>query len=234
MPKTILITGASRGIGAAIAEKFAYNGFDVWINYFKSSDKAAALAKKIGARAICADMSDTQSISKMIENIGNVDILVNNAGISLCGLFDQVSFEDAEKVIRVNTLGTINCSRLVLPYMLRKKQGRIINISSVWGQVGASCEVDYSASKAAVIGFTKALSKEVAPSKITVNCICPGSVRTDMLSCFSDDEITTLCNETPMLRLGMPSDIASAVFFLASDEAAYITGQVIGINGGLC
>lgn len=234
MAQTVLVTGASRGIGAAIAGRFARGGFDVWINYSKSREQAEALAENIGAKAICADIADSDALAEMVAGIGGIDILVNNAGIACYGLFDAVTFEDAQRVMKVNAMGTMNCTRLVLPHMLRKKYGRIINVSSVWGQTGASCEVDYSASKAAVIGFTKALAKETAPSGITVNCVCPGAVMTDMLACLSGEDIRAFCEETPMLRLGTPEDIAAAVYFLASEDAAYITGQILGINGGLC
>lgn len=232
--KNVLVTGGSRGIGAAVAAAFARAGFSVWINYSKSDEQARDTAEKIGARTIRADVSDYGAVREMLDRTGELDVLVNNAGISCYGLFDAVKPETAEMVMRVNALGAMNCARLALPPMLRRKNGRIINISSVWGQLGASCEVDYSASKAAVIGFTKALAREVAPSGITVNCICPAAVKTDMLSCFSEEELDGIAADNPMLRLATPQDVAAVALFLASDGASYINGQILGVNGGMC
>ena len=237
MPKTVLVTGASRGIGAACAEIFAENGFNVIINYNNSKEKAEALAEKTGGLAYKCDVSDPATAGKMVEDViqkyGKIDVLVNNAGISVTGVFDLVPDEDAKRLFDINVFGTLNCSKKVLPYMLKRKYGKIINISSMWGQTGASCEVHYSAAKAAVIGFTKALAKEVGASGINVNCVAPGMIMTDMTSCYTDEEVEEIKEEIPLGRCGDPHDIAETVFFLASEKASFITGQVIGVNGGM-
>ena len=237
MAKTVLITGASRGIGAATAEIFADNGYNVIINYNKNHERAKQIASKTGGNLIQADVSDIAQTEKMIDSIiseyGKIDVLVNNAGISVTGTFDSISDEDARRLFDVNIFGTFNCTKLVLPHMLRRKYGKIINVSSMWGQVGASCEVHYSASKSAVIGFTKALAKEVGPSGITVNCVSPGFISTDMTACYTKEEVNAICEEIPVGRTGSPYEVAQAVFYLASEQAAYITGQVLGINGGM-
>jgi 3-oxoacyl-[acyl-carrier protein] reductase len=237
MPKTVLVTGASRGIGAACAEIFAENGYNVIINYNNSQEKAEALAEKTGGLAYKCDVSDPAATGKMIEDIiekyGKIDVLVNNAGISITGVFDLVSDEDAKRLFDINVFGTLNCSKKVLPYMLKRKYGKIINISSMWGQTGASCEVHYSAAKAAVIGFTKALAKEVGASGINVNCVAPGMIMTDMTACYTPEEVEEIKEDIPLGRCGDPRDIAETVFFLASEKASFITGQVIGVNGGM-
>lgn len=168
----------------------------------------------------------------MFEQARPVDVLINNAGVSSQKLFTDITDDDWRKTIGVNLDGVFYCCREVLPQMISRKNGVIINISSMWGEVGASCEVHYSASKAGVIGLTKALAKEVAPSGIRVNCISPGVIMTDMMSGFDDNTIEELKSETPLQRLGTPEDIASAALFLASDEASFITGQTLGVNGG--
>lgn len=237
MAKTVLITGASRGIGAATAEIFSDNGYNVIINYNKNHERAKQIASKTGGNLIQADVSDIAQTEKMIDSIiseyGKIDVLVNNAGISVTGTFDSISDEDARRLFDVNIFGTFNCTKLVLPHMLRRKYGKIINVSSMWGQVGASCEVHYSASKAAVIGFTKALAKEVGPSGITVNCVSPGFISTDMTACYTKEEVNAICEEIPVGRTGSPYEVAQAVFYLASEQASYITGQILGINGGM-
>lgn len=237
MAKTVLITGASRGIGAATAEIFSDNGYNVIINYNKNHERAKQIASKTGGNLIQADVSDIAQTEKMIDSIiseyGKIDVLVNNAGISVTGTFDSISDEDARRLFDVNIFGTFNCTKLVLPHMLHRKYGKIINVSSMWGQVGASCEVHYSASKSAVIGFTKALAKEVGPSGITVNCVSPGFISTDMTACYTKEEVNAICEEIPVGRTGSPYEVAQAVFYLASEQAAYITGQVLGINGGM-
>lgn len=237
MLKTVLITGGSRGIGARTAEVFADAGYTPIINYNNSSQKAIELAEKTGGIAVKADISDIgqteQMINEIIKQYKKIDVLVNNAGVSLIGLFDSEDPEKIKKLFDINVFGTLNCTRLVLPYMLKRKYGKIINISSMWGQTGASCEVYYSASKAAVIGFTKALAKETGPSGINVNCVSPGFIMTDMNRCYSESEIEEIKNEIPVGRCGEPDDIAKTILFLASENAGFITGQVIGVNGGM-
>lgn len=240
--KTALVTGASRGIGSAVAVALAQMGYAVVINYMKSKDRAEKLAKvitdsyKVPALALQCDVSDSEQVSKMfltIENqLGGVDVLVNNAGVSSQKMLTDITVEEWKKTIGVNLDGAFYCSKEALPYMISKKQGSIINISSMWGQVGASCEVHYSTAKAGLIGFTKALAKEVALSNIRVNAVAPGVVMTDMMGSFDDDTIALLKEETPLQKLGTPKNIADAVAFLVSDKAEFITGQVLGVNGG--
>lgn len=236
MKKTALITGGSRGIGAAIALKLSQEGFNVVVNYCSNCEAAEEIAKKTGGFAVQADVSDRQQVEDMIklinEKTGGVDVLVNNAGISVSGLFTDITPEQEQRLWGINVGGVFNCTKAILPYMINKKQGRIINISSMWGQVGASCEVHYSASKAAVIGFTKALAKEVGLSGINVNCIAPGVIMTDMNKCYDEETLECLRDETPLERLGTPEDVAEMTAFLASDKSSFITGQIIGVNGG--
>lgn len=237
MKKTALVTGASRGIGAAIAAQLAADGYRVAINFFSNEDAAKELADKIGGLALGADVSVASQAQKLIERtiaeLGKIDLLVNNAGISKIGLFHEISEEDADRLFAVNVKGPMNCSKFILPYMIRRKSGQIINIASMWGETGASCEVHYSASKAAVIGFTKALAKEVGPSGIRVNAVSPGVIMTDMNSHLSEDDMKTLSDETPLERIGDVQDIANAVSFLASPKANFITGQILSVNGGI-
>lgn len=236
MKKAAIITGASRGIGKAAAYALAKNGYTPVINYVKNNKAAEKIAEQTGGTAYCADVSDREAVKKMTEyaynKYGGIDVLVNNAGISVSGLFTDITPEQEQRIIDVDIKGVFNCTRYVIPYMVSEKKGRIINISSMWGEVGASCEVHYSAAKAAVIGFTKALAKELGPSGITVNCIAPGVIMTDMNACYSSKELDTLKEETPLQRLGTAEDIAEAVSFLASDNASFITGQILGVNGG--
>ena len=237
MKKTALVTGASRGIGAKNAELLAIDGYNVIVNYLNSEQQALALAEKIGGMAYKADVSDYAQVSAMVtaaeERFGKIDLLVNNAAISVCGLFTDISDSDAARIFEVNVMGAMNCARAVLPMMINRKCGKIINISSMWGEVGASCEVHYSAAKAAVIGFTKALAKEVGPSGIQVNCVSPGVIMTDMNKALTQEDINALIDETPLMRVGQPEDIARTVCFLASANADFITGQIIGVNGGM-
>lgn len=239
--KTVLITGASRGIGREIAIKFASEGYNVVLNYNSNESKANAVAKQVeslGAKCLLckADVSNENEVKFMVgmanKAFGKIDVLVNNAGVALSKLFQQTSTDEMAKIFGVNTFGVINCSKAVVPSMISEKAGKIINISSIWGKVGASMETIYSASKGAVIAFTLALAKELAPSNISVNCVCPGVIDTDMLNDFSVDEKTDLKNQTPLMRLGTPQDVANAVYFLASDNASFITGQVITVDGG--
>lgn len=238
--KTVLVTGGVRGIGKAITEIFAKNGYNVIANYINSYDKAIALKNDLSQYNINiykSDVSYYNDVKNMVEyienNIGGIDILINNAGIAQQKLFTDISDDDWNKMIGVNLTGVFNCCKAVLPYMIKNKSGKIINISSMWGQVGASCEVHYSAAKAGVIGLTKALAKEVGLSGISVNCICPGVISTDMMNGFSEDDINALKDETPLQCVGSPKDIADMVYFLAKDSTTFITGQIIGVNGGM-
>ena len=239
--KTVLITGASRGIGREIALKFASEGYNIVLNYNNSANKAMEIVQnieKLGAKClpVKADVAIESEVNKMVElalkEFGRIDVLVNNAGVALSKLFQLTTTDEIARVFGVNTFGVINSSKAVVPNMVSEKSGKIINISSIWGKVGASMETIYSASKGAVIAFTMALAKELAPSGISVNCVCPGVIDTDMLLEYSDDDKNELKNQTPLSRLGTPQDVANAVYFLASDNATFITGQVVTVDGG--
>lgn len=241
--KTVLITGAAKGIGRAAAIAFAKAGYNVAVHYNTSRQAADQLAQiiwesySVGTLAVQADVTDPAQVQAMTEAVklhfGSIDVLVNNGGIAQQKLFTDITTEDWNRMLAVNLSGAFYCCKAVLPDMISRKAGSVINISSMWGQVGASCEVHYSAAKAGVIGLTKALAKEVAPSQIRVNCIAPGVVNTDMMQGFSDDDLQTLKEETPLGRIGTPKEIADTAVFLASGKAAFITGQVIGVNGGM-
>ena len=227
---TALITGASRGIGAACARALKAAGYDVIINYNNSEPAALALANELDAKAIKADVSDAAQVKRMFEEVGNVDVLVCNAGISMFKMFCDMTAEDWNRIFSINFFGTVNCIEAALPSMIHNKFGRIITLSSIWGVTGASCESAYSATKAAVIGLSKSLAKELGPSGITVNCIAPGVIETDMNANLTPDVIEELKDETPVGAIGKPEDIAQAVCYLAS--APFVTGQVLGVNGG--
>ncbi len=240
--KSALVTGASRGIGRAIAVRLAKDGYAVAVNYNKSEKEAFSLVEDIRknggvAFAVKADISDPEQINEMCSEIlsefGGIDLLVNNAGVSVTGLMTEITDEEWSLISDVMIRGTFLCTKNLLPRMISKKSGCIINISSIWGICGASCEVAYSMAKSAVIGFTRALSKEVGPSGIRVNCIAPGVIDTDMNRCHSEEVLRGLAEETPLGRIGTPEDIAQLTAFLASDEASFITGQVITSDGGL-
>lgn len=240
--KSALITGASRGIGRAAALRLAADGYAVAVNYKNSEEKARAVVDEIRseggvAMSVCADVSSPSDIERMAEKVlsefSGVDVLVNNAGISRTGLVTDVTVDEWNIISDTMIRGTFLCTQKILPSMIAKKSGSIINISSIWGICGASCEVAYSTAKAAVIGFTKALSKEVGPSGIRVNCIAPGVIDTDMNRCHSEDVMRELAEETPLGRIGTPEDIANLISFLASAEASFITGQIITADGGL-
>ena len=231
--KKALVTGGAGGIGEAISRRLAKDGYFVYINYSRSKEKAEKIALEINGQAVQFDISDTDAVKKAIKDIGTLDLLVNNAGISEIELFTSISQKSADSILNVNLKGTMNCARAVLKDMINRKSGNIINISSMWGQCGASCEVDYSASKAGIIGFTKALAKEVAPSGIRVNCIAPGFIMTEMNRRFSEDDLELIREEIPLGIFGEPRHIANAAAFLASDKSEYITGQVLAVNGGM-
>lgn len=243
MGRTAVITGGSRGIGRAAAVKFAEAGYSGVAVIYRSDDAAAdELVKELRERGTDAERyrcdvasyDQTQKTAEeIIKRFGHVDVLVNNAGIAQIKLLIDQTEEDWDNIMGVNAKGVFNCCRHFLPHMLSRKSGRIINVSSMWGITGASCEVAYSASKAAVIGFTKALAQETGPSGVTVNCVAPGVINTEMNASLSEADMRSLCDEIPLMRIGQPEEAASAILFLASDEAAYITGQVLSVNGGM-
>ena len=240
--KTALVTGASRGIGKSTAITLSRLGYRVIINYLKNDEAAKAVCRYINesggeAYIMRADVSKADEAKEMFKNIEKlckgIDILVNNAGISHIGLFNEMTEEEYDRVFAVNMKSAFLCSKLAVPYMINKKSGRIINISSMWGITGASCEAVYSASKAAVIGFTKALAQELAPSGITVNAVAPGVIDTDMNKNLTKEDISELENQTPLGRIGTPLEVAKAVAYLASEDSGFITGHVINISGGM-
>ncbi len=234
--KNVLITGASRGIGAECVKKFSENGFRVFLNYNKSDEAAKKLSAETGAVLVKGDISKTDDVKKIKEitdKYGKISVIVNNAGIAEQKLFTDISESDWDRMFDVNIKGMFLVTKMFLPDMIHEKSGKIINFSSIWGICGASCEVHYSASKSAVIGFTKALAKEVGPSGINVNCIAPGVIDTEMNGHLDDETKKELCEETPLCRMGTGSEIAEIAYFLASDKADFITGQVISPNGGI-
>lgn len=237
--RTALITGASRGIGSAIARQLAKDGFRVIVNYNHSEKEAKQLITEINntygieCTALHADVTDRVQVDAMFAAVGGVDVLVNNAGIAQQKLFTDITEQDWDRMFDVDVKGVFNCCQCALPHMIHQKRGKIINISSMWGQVGASCEVHYSAAKAAVIGLTKALAKEVGPSNIQVNCIAPGVIQTEMNAHLDEDALHELKKETPLGVIGTAADIAGAASFLAGGKSDFITGQILGVNGGL-
>ena len=234
--KKVIVTGGSRGIGAECVKMFAKNGYAVSFIYNNSDCRADALRMETGAKAYKCDVRDSSSfeetLERIIEEMGGVDVLVNNAGVALVKLFTETTNEDIEKVLDTNLVGAVVAARTVSKHMIKAHFGRIINIGSVWGKVGASMEVVYSVSKAGLEGLTKALAKELGPSGITVNCIEPGVIDTEMNACLDEDALTVLKNETPLCRMGKVEDIAEAVLWLASDKSSFVTAQVIGVDGG--
>ena len=235
--KVVLITGASRGIGAAAARRFAAGGCRVVVNYHRSREQAEALAAEIGGWAVQADVSDPVQVRKMVDNVLDkfcqLDILICNAGVAQQKLFGDLTDEDWRRIFAVNVDGVFHTIRAALPHFIHRKAGKILTVSSMWGQVGGSCEAAYSAAKAAVIGLTKALAKELGPSGITVNCVSPGVIQTDMNAHLDGETMAALAEETPLGTIGTPEDVAEAMWYLASDAARFVTGQVLAPNGGL-
>lgn len=234
--KTVLITGGSRGIGREMVRLFSEKGYHVAFTYKSSQAEAELLQAQTGALAIRADSAVEadviSAVERTISEFGGIGCLVNNAAISSFSLFTDLTLADWNEMISVNLTGAFLYSKYVIPDMLKRKAGRIINITSMWGLVGSSCEVHYSAAKAGLIGMTRALAKELGPSGITVNAIAPGVINTDMNSVLTDEDREELINDTPVMRIGEPSDIAEAALFLASDKASFITGEVLNISGG--
>lgn len=242
MTQTVLVTGASRGIGRAVAELFATRGYNVLINYCKSYNDANKFFQQLSEKGLSvdiykADVSNRCQAFEMIhycvKRFGTIDILVNNAGVAYYNLLQDITEEEWRTIIDVNLGGCFFCCQAAAKHMIQQKKGKIINISSVWGITGASCEVHYSAAKAGIIGLTKALAKELGPSNINVNCVAPGVIKTDMLNNFTEEELESLRMETPLMRLGDVMDVAECVYYLASPKADFITGQVISPNGGM-
>lgn len=231
--KTALVTGGARGIGEAICRALSREGFYLYIHCNQSIEAAKSLCEELGdAEYISADLADPISVSALAEKCKDVDVLVNNAGVALVFPFDAISIDAARKMYEINLFAPINLSRKLLPNMISRKSGVIINVSSIFGEVGGSCEVDYSAAKSGIIGFTKALAKEVGPAGIRVNCVCPGIIDTDMNEDLTFEDIDSLCDEIPLGRLGNSDEVAECVAFLASEKAKYITGSIFDVNGG--
>lgn len=241
MQKAALVTGASRGIGHAIATELAREGWAVCINYLRHEEAAQTLVQELrqqglSAMAVQGDVADRKAVSRMVRlaerELGPVELLVNNAGISETGLFQDMEDENWDRMLAVNLTGARNACMEVLPHMISEKRGCIVNISSIWGLRGASCEVAYACTKAAIIGLTRSLAMELAPSGIRVNCVAPGCIDTDMMKMLGEETRSLLVEETPMGRLGTPADIAHAVAFFASEKATFLTGQVLTADGG--
>ena len=240
--KVAIVTGASKGIGRAIALELAAQGASIVINYRSSREEAMTLLEEIksfgGSAIVCrADISKSEEAIALIEEAihcyGRVDILINNAGISHVGLFMDMTFEAINNIINTDLLGAMNTTRAIVEGMISRKSGVIVNISSIWGQCGASCEVVYSAAKAAINGFTKALAKELGPSNIRVNAVAPGVIDTEMNAWVSKEDMALLKEDIPLSRIGSPEEVAKTTAFLCSEESSYITGQIINVNGGM-
>lgn len=243
MKKIALVTGASGGIGRACALALAAAGYDIGVHYFTSREKAEEVAAEVTAMGrqavtLCADISDRRQVETMVEAaricLGEITLLVNCAGVADIRLFTETTADDWERVCGINLTGTYNCCRLTAPMMISRAGGCIINISSVWGIYGASCEVTYSAAKSGIIGLTQALAKELGPSGVRVNCIAPGYIETEMNSGFDEDTVADVIDRTPLGRTGTPEDVAEAVVFLASEKASFITGVTLPVTGGFC
>ena len=228
--QNVVITGGSRGIGAAVVRLFAGRGDRVWFLYEKNHEAAQAVARETGAEAICCDVADEAAVQRAFRAVSEIDVLVNNAGICHYGLISQITPAEWRRLFAVNVDGIYNCVRAALPQMLQKQSGAIINVSSMWGQVGASCEAAYSATKGAVLALTKALAQELGPSDIRVNAVAPGVIQTDMCASVAPEVMESLRQQTPIETLGRPEDVAQAVAYLAGAE--FVTGQVLAVNGG--
>ena len=227
---TTVITGGSRGIGAAAVELFAARGDRVYFLYEKDHAAAKAVAEKTGAQAICCDVADGDAVRAVFSQIGDVDILVNNAGICYYGLMSQMSDEQWDRIFDVNVKGIFHCVNAAMPAFLKKQRGCVINVSSMWGRVGASCETAYSATKGAVIALTKALAKELGPSGIRVNAVAPGVILTDMCANVDPEILEEMAEDTPVCRNGRPMDVARAMEYLAN--ADFVTGHILNVDGG--
>lgn len=236
MAGVAVVTGGSRGIGAAAVRAFCAAGYRVAFFYREEAGAAAALTRETGAAAFQADVADVGQVGKAFAlvraRLGAVDVLVNNAGMAQFRLFDEISDEDWRRMMSVNLDGVFHCTRAVVPEMIGRRKGCILNVSSVWGVLGASCESHYAASKGAVIALTRSLAKELGPSGIRVNCVAPGVIDTDMNRELDGHARSDLIGRTPLGRLGEASDVANALVFLAGEGASFITGQVLGVDGG--
>ena len=227
---TTVITGGSRGIGAAAVERFAARGDRVYFLYEKDHEAARTVSAKTGALAICCDVADSQGVKAAFSQISDVDILVNNAGICYYGLMSQMPESQWERIFDVNVKGIYNCVNAAMPFFLQKHRGCVINVSSMWGRVGASCEAAYSATKGAVIALTKALAKELGPSGIRVNAVAPGVILTDMCANVSPEILMEMAQDAPVGRNGTPMDVAKAMEYLANAE--FVTGHILSVDGG--
>ncbi len=234
--KNVLVTGGSRGIGREIVRLLSTLGYSVAFTYKSSVEAANALSLECGALAIAADSAISADIERAVgearARLGGIDILINNAGISSFSMLSDLSLDEWNNTLAINLTAPFLYSKAVIPDMVHNKWGRIVNISSMWGIVGSSCEVHYSAAKAGLIGFTKALAKELGPSGITVNAVCPGLIRTDMNSSLDECAVREIEEQTPLMRMGEPKEVAAAVAYLVSDGAAFVTGDVMNISGG--
>ena len=234
--RTALITGGSRGIGEATVRLFASKGWRTAFTYLSSEEKALALSRETGAFALRCDAkseSETRAMAeKVLTNFHHLDALICNAGVSYTGLLQDMSVEAWDNLFAVHVRGAFLSTRAFLPGMISRQSGSILYVSSIWGQVGASCEAAYSACKSALIGLAKALAKEAGPSGVRVNCICPGVIQTDMLRAYSEEDLQSLADDTPLMQLGTPLDVAKAAYFLSSGDASFITGQALGVDGG--
>ena len=232
--KTVLITGASGGIGSAAARAFHREGYRVVLHYNNGEEAAKALAAELENSVLFrADLSDPLQVEALAAAFPETDVLVNNAAVDLFGLFDLISAEELQRLYSVNLFAPLTLARRLVKGMLSRREGCILNVSSMFGETGGSCEVDYSVTKAALIGFTKALSKEVATAGVRVNCVCPGVINTEMNARLTVEEAEELMESIPMDRFGDPEEVAEALVFLASEKASYITGAVLDVNGGI-